>query len=399
MSITDVDFYVLCLTDVPERMAAVHKMQETLPSLIISEAINAKDIPMHVIQHLKDTEFFVSRNGQLVDSLGRRYRRGALGIFLSHRTLLRTIYKKPAKDRKPFAIVFEDDVTLDAEFLPKLNHVMQTVKDIPFDILTLHTMDFQKTTFTPMNGESQLIRKCPGFCGLQCYMVRTDSLAPLLASLERFSDPIDEQISRHPTLNVMHYIGIEMVHEQRTIASVSTSTGALPIYENNENHEKIKKLSAFVQQPLPPRATLSAQARSMIRGMLHPLLGDTSIILHIDNPYTHDIISLCKSEMNVEPYHVTVGGHEERADINISTRYNAAAIMSHHAITVDVVFMMSDVEDISKWFTIMTPGGFMYGNAASVEKAQKFTMAHNMLLMAEEGFWCLRKPVLPNVTA
>lgn len=390
-----VDFYVLCLTGIPERMVSVKKMQEVLPALVVSEAINAKDIPVSHIQHLKDTGFFVTRNGQHVDSLGRRYRQGALGIFLSHRTLLRTINNMSLK--KPYAIIFEDDVALDPDFIPKLNHVVQAVKDIEFDMVTLHTMDFQKTDFKPVNGEAQLLRKCPGFCGLQCYLVRTDNMLPLLNVLQHFSDPIDEQISRHPTLNLMHFIGIEMVHEQRHVTSVSTQTGALPIYENQENHDRIHALrKASVSLPQPSSSPLPSQ---LIYDLLQPVLDSTCIMVHIKNPYTQQIISLCKDRMHVDPYHIMIGqpdSHTVQSDsrkvlLPFSIRPDT---LKTHGILANVVFMMATVPNLTDWISVMTPGGFMYGDAVTLDMAKTYTSQHNILIMADGPLWCLRKPIL-----
>jgi hypothetical protein len=65
-----------------------------------------------------------------------------------------------------------------------------------------------------------------------------------------------------------------------------------------------------------------------------------------------------------------------------------------HGISANVVFMMTTVPNLSDWISVMTPGGFMYGDAVTQDMAKAYTSHHNILLMADGPLWCLRKPCL-----
>jgi GR25 family glycosyltransferase involved in LPS biosynthesis len=381
-----IDFYMICMTKNPERMATANEVRAVIPELVVCEAVDALTIPNERLHHLKNQNFFVSRNGCLVDSFGRRYRKGALGIFLSHRSLYKSIAQNP--DRKTYAVIFEDDITLDPSFNANLQKTITIIKqnNLSFDIMTLHTMNYQKEKFKNHDAEVCILQNYPGFCGLQCYIVQTSNIQNIINALDRFYDPIDEQLSRHAKVKSMHMVGMTFVHEKRLPSTISSSE-LLPFYEDFDNAKRAKRLLKHPQHP----HTLTSQQHNALKDMLASNTCDSSVFLHVYNPFKNDIISIC-SELGVKATHISVGYTQDA--IPFST---ALATLKDRKIKCECVFfMLPGISDISNWVDLVIPNGLMFGDSANREAAVNYTQDTDILLMAQYDLWCFRTPILSS---
>ena len=215
-SFVNVDFYSICLMNKPERVHLVHQVKEAIPQLNVIEAIDAAKLTKEYIAELKEQDFFVKRRNKYIDSFGRYYQLGGLGCFLSHKKVLQTIQQQ----RKPYAVVFEDDVILQSSFHEKIYNLFEHIhtKNLDFDIINLHTLPFQRFKYN-QNAILSCEKAQVGLCGTQCYLVKKSNISKILNLLDKYSDPIDEQLSRSTSINYLHLIGVQPLIEQKGIPS------------------------------------------------------------------------------------------------------------------------------------------------------------------------------------
>lgn len=222
-NVSEVAFHAICLKDRQDRFEKVNAIKSYIPSLNIVEAFDAAKFSPAFIQRLKDNDFFLKRNGRYVDIFGRPYQMGAVGCFLSHRRVLEQVLEQD--DTKPYAIVFEDDVTLLPNFHANIDQVVKMIKEYvkeDFDIVNLYVNTHQKHMFAH-ETQPRLIKAFPGLCGTLCYLVKKSTVHNVLNILKQYENPIDEQLSRGG-LRYIHLVGKEIIASEVIPSYIQNST-------------------------------------------------------------------------------------------------------------------------------------------------------------------------------
>lgn len=223
---SDVQFYAICLKDRQDRFEKVNAIKSCIPSLNIVEAFDAAKFSPTFIQRLKDNNFFMKRGGSYVDIFGRPYQMGAVGCFLSHRKVLEHVLEQD--DSKPYAIVFEDDVTLLPNFHMNIDKVVKLINayvtDVreDFDIVNLYVNTHQQHMFAHETSP-RIIKAFPGLCGTLCYLVKKATVQNVLNILQQYENPIDEQLSRGG-LRYIHLVGKEVIASEVIPSYIQNST-------------------------------------------------------------------------------------------------------------------------------------------------------------------------------
>jgi GR25 family glycosyltransferase involved in LPS biosynthesis len=212
-NVSKVAFYAICLKDRQDRFEKVNAIKTYIPALHIVEAFDAAKFSPAFIQRLKDNDFFMKRKGRYVDIFGRPYQMGAVGCFLSHRKVLEQVLDQ--RDSQPYAIVLEDDVTLLPHFHENIEKIVKMIEDYvsdvkeDFDIVNLYVNTHQKHMFAN-ETQPKIIKAFPGLCGTLCYLVKKSTVQNVLNILQRYENPIDEQLSRGG-LRYIHLVGKEII--------------------------------------------------------------------------------------------------------------------------------------------------------------------------------------------
>jgi len=111
-------------------------------------------------------------------------RKGELGCYYSHFSLISEMSKKSVSSNKA-VLIFEDDVRFPENFLHKLQEVLSEVPS-DWDIVFL---GHEKSKFFP--GQTGKVRKLKDFWGCHAYIVRKSSIPKFLPYLQFPSEPID----------------------------------------------------------------------------------------------------------------------------------------------------------------------------------------------------------------
>ena len=210
---SSIAFYALCLEKRKERKETVLDIKMELPGLQIVPAYDAADFSREFIKGLIENGFFMKRRSlsgeKYVDLFGRPYQIGALGCFLSHKKALQRIKDGVA----PYGVIFEDDVLLLDGFHERFRKALDVLPD-DFDIANFYVNNPQRHLFVD-EKEARFIDILPGFIGLQCYMVRKESVDKILGVLEQYQNPIDEQLSRTGgAVKYIHLVGMEVIKSE-----------------------------------------------------------------------------------------------------------------------------------------------------------------------------------------
>lgn len=202
---SQIRFYAICLQHNEQRVAKINAVKKILPDLQIVDAIDARLIKSRDIEKMKDDNFFVKRNNKYVDCFGRAYQLGGLACFLSHKKVMEMIQHQ----KESYAIVFEDDIALLPNFHEKMYVILQMLHDsISVDICNLYIHPQQRKN---PNAPPGLLIAPPGLIGTQCLLYKQSTIQRVLNSMQKYGNPIDEQLSRDMSLNYICLSGIDLL--------------------------------------------------------------------------------------------------------------------------------------------------------------------------------------------
>ena len=219
----EVQFYVVCLMNRPDRVEKVKIMQTMIPNLVIVPAVDGSLMNKEDFQKLVDEGFLVAdkKLGYIDNYIkGRPLTVGNVGSFLSHRKTIEMV----SKQDKKYGIVLEDDIKLYDDFMDNIKGVVGAIKDLDFDLLHMFIFDSQRRVF-PATDTPQLVKTPEGLWGLQCYLMTNVSAKKVWERLFPMKGATDEQITRIG-LNGYTLNGLDLL-EGEVIKSYTNTTGRL----------------------------------------------------------------------------------------------------------------------------------------------------------------------------
>lgn len=213
-----VQFYVVCLTNRPDRVKNVELMKKMIPDLIIVNAIDGNSLTKEDIEDYTEEGLLIKNEQGYMDQYikDRPMSVGNVGSFLSHMKAIGMV----ANQEKKYGIVLEDDIKLHDDFFEKLNIVLtEQVNELDFDIVHLYIFPSQQKVFPKVIKPH--IHKTPiGLYGLQCYLMKKITASTVLHKLYPMLSATDIQITRvglkSYTLNGMQLIDGELIKSYTT---------------------------------------------------------------------------------------------------------------------------------------------------------------------------------------
>lgn len=413
-------YFVICLTSNVQRMDNVKHLNTLIPSLNIVDAIVPDE---DLLEKLKKQEFFYLRNNAYIDSFNRPYRKASVGNFLSHKQLLKHIAMSCTSE---FAVVFEDDVSIKDDFEGLLHQqVLPRLQDLIFDVAHLHVMDFQKYKHTSSDESIEsisFVRSPPGFCGTQCYVVRPHRLNNVLQCLKNFRDPIDEQLTRDPSLKVVHLVGLDMIDEIHDIPSTASHDHKF-VCKDKDKHIKVSLSDALnlistlgkIQPPYLPKehpfVSKIEENQSYIvvgQNMVDNLQPTTKLFV-VDTflPSANQLISQRNINMSLPEFRNLI--HDKPNVIPVPlTSIEAVELFGHYKHTVhgiylsrtqDVIYHQTKLDIIFYWNLLENGGYFMgsdFDNPEVFKAVEEFATDRHLILETFPGWlvWSLRKPLV-----
>lgn len=235
-----VQFYVVCLTNRPDRVKNVEIMKQKIPDLIVVDAIDGSLLKKEDFEKMTEDGLLVKNSQGYMDQYikDRPMSVGNVGSFLSHTKAIELV----SRQDKKYGIVLEDDIHLHEDFFEKLNIVLtQYVNELDFDIVHLYVFPSQQRVF-PKVDKPQIHKTPVGLYGLQCYLMKKITAGKVLHKLYPINSATDIQITRvglkSYTLNGMTLIDGELIKSYTT--STVNLNDILDITQEEKQDDKAK---------------------------------------------------------------------------------------------------------------------------------------------------------------
>ena len=234
----DITFYCICLTQNQERFNnVINNIVPYLPNCNIVEAVDGTKLTeTDLAQLVHDGVLSCDEHGKIKDQIipGREMTRGAIGAFLSHIQILKTIAGQIAT----YGVILEDDISIVDGFYEKLSGIIDRVNKheptVTYDYLNFNIMDYQKKFF-PVIDQFNVIP--PGLWGLQIYLVRKDTASKIVQALQPMISRIDEQITR-VGLTGFVWCGENLLKSDGDLGSYTNTSGLVPNITTLQNKKE-----------------------------------------------------------------------------------------------------------------------------------------------------------------
>lgn len=416
------EYFTICMTSVPDRMYNVNEMTKFIPELQVVEAIEPTEA---LIEKLKRQGAIHKRNGEYIDSFNRPYKIGSIGCFLSHKQLLKHI---SVNCKSKYAIILEDDIKLIDNFdIILREQITPKLDEATFDIAHLHIMDFQKKLYAKTRTPQSIsfMRSPPGFCGTQCYVVRPNNLEKVLSVMQKFRDPIDEQLSRDTTLRIIHLVGLDMVQELNALTTTCKNIENHPVQNKVNTQSIVASLSTLQERVVPfmPEdhpfylKLVTESMKSFIvlgQTLIKKLPSDTRMYM-VDTfrPSAHQLITQQPINASLETMKTIIKDMDQYVNVILVplTSIEAVEVLAHYRDKVDGIYHISEHDvkyhqlklDIIFYWNILQDGGYIMGNNFDhpqvVKAVEEFANDNHLLLETHPEWlvWSLRKPLI-NIT-
>jgi GR25 family glycosyltransferase involved in LPS biosynthesis len=203
-----IDFYVVCLTDIPERYAHVARMKTIIPQLQVIEAINGNKFTKDDIIRLQEQGILSKELKRLRYSIcsatlrNRPFKLGEVGCFLSHMKALNAV----ANGTKRGAIILEDDMLPVDDFIQKVDNILvQLPTDT--DMVHLYVNPHQRKYF---QKDLNIFMTPQGIIGLTCYYITKEAAKFAIDRIKMMLSPIDLVL---PNIGLFSYVvsNVELV--------------------------------------------------------------------------------------------------------------------------------------------------------------------------------------------
>ena len=235
---TGTRYYVVHLRGCAARERAVSRLRESLPNLTVVDAVDGAALGADELRLLAAEGFlqppFVDRLVNGAANGRRRLLVNSVAVTLSHRRALQAVADDMAGDSSSgSAVVFEDDVAVrPGRFLPVVEGVLATARDLHVDLVRLYVMPSQMLMFRKpaRSGVRYVLSRTPrDQWGTQAYLVPdAGAAARALAGLWPMLGAVDEQLSRVPDLAAYTLVGPPIVDELADEAPSVTLGAARP---------------------------------------------------------------------------------------------------------------------------------------------------------------------------
>lgn len=184
------NFYVISLRNDRDRTRYIKNIiTHKLPQLQILDAIDGKNINNSFID-------FLYKNNVINKRITKAYSKGTIGCYLSHIKM----WTKIRNEKIKHAIVFEDDFSIQPDFLTKINNIFNELPNT-FDICYLFYHPFTYKYYINFNKfditDKRYIRKQVPTWGLVGYILSLKGATKLIELCNTMTGPIDNMVSKH----------------------------------------------------------------------------------------------------------------------------------------------------------------------------------------------------------
>lgn len=231
------DTYVINLDDSKDRMANI-KAKADVAGLKIHRwpAVNLKKpgTNLHELPKIGVGKLLYISRGEKINNLG------AIGCFLSHRSVLQHLAEKGTATGKAMGyMIMEDDVDIPPDLFERLEEIRPY---IPEDWDMIHLFKILPTGYMVNSKVARLSKDNTALrnYGNYAYIVRHESLDKIVPLLEHMRDEVDIQLNQHmDTLNC--YIPVPPIlktNQELASKSIIANTDGLEPREDTEDRGK-----------------------------------------------------------------------------------------------------------------------------------------------------------------
>ena len=240
-----IDYFAVCLTKRPERLAHVKSMCREVPSLEIVDAIDGRRmIDGPYVKRLVDRGFLKSFEDEHVSN--RPLTVNNLAAFLSHLEALHRVRDALKSKYTDFGVILEDDVILSQDFQSVVKSVAKSIEDRDdVDVVLLYVFPSQgmiarPISLVPLSTTRVLVPTPEGLWGQQGYLVTRSGVDKLIEGFGEMRSVMDEQMTRIENLNSWVLSGPSIIEEDNVGAPSVTATPAPTLRELYERESDIK---------------------------------------------------------------------------------------------------------------------------------------------------------------